>query len=83
MAYIVKGALRVADELARFIDEQVLPGTGVAGDAFWDGTNAIFARFSPRNRDLWPGAMRSSPTSTPGTNSARAGLSICPNTRHF
>ncbi len=52
MAYIVKGALRVADELARFIDEQVLPGTGVAGDAFWDGTNAIFARFSPRNRDL-------------------------------
>ncbi|WP_428333789.1 malate synthase G [Novosphingobium sp.] len=52
MAYVGKGALRVADELARFIGDDVLPGTGVSADAFWDGANAIFARFAPINRDL-------------------------------
>ena len=52
MAYTVKGTLQVADELARFIDTEVLPGTGVTADAFWGGANAIYAQFAPRNRDL-------------------------------
>ena len=52
MAYIGKGALQVSDELARFIESEVLPGTAVDSDAFWAGTDAIFAQFAPRNRDL-------------------------------
>ena len=47
-----KSGLVVAAELARFIDEDVLPGTGVAADAFWAGAAAIFERFAPRNAAL-------------------------------
>ncbi len=44
--------LQVASLLARFIEEQALPGTGIDADAFWRGTAAIFARFAPRNAAL-------------------------------
>jgi malate synthase len=46
---IDKAGLAVAPTLARFIDEQVLPGTGVAAEAFWAGVTGIFARFTPEN----------------------------------
>ena len=49
---IEKSGLMVAAELARFIDGDVLPGTGIAAEAFWQGTAAIFARFAPRNAAL-------------------------------
>ena len=47
-----KAGIDVADTLARFIDEEALPGTGVDPTAFWDGVAAIFARFAPENRAL-------------------------------
>ena len=47
-----KAGIDVADTLARFIDEEALPGTGVDPAAFWDGVAAIFARFAPENRAL-------------------------------
>ena len=34
-------SLQVATELHRFINEQVLPGTGVAPEAFWKGFDEI------------------------------------------
>ena len=49
---IDKSGLKVAEELARFIDEQVLPGTGIAPDAFWAGAASLFEGFSPENRAL-------------------------------
>src|SRR5688572_19242299 len=49
---IEKAGLQVAAELARFIEEQALPGTGIAPDAFWSGAADIFARFAPENRAL-------------------------------
>ena len=49
---IEKSGLMVAAELARFIDGDVLPGTGIAAEDFWQGAAAIFARFVPRNADL-------------------------------
>ena len=49
---IDRAGLRVAEVLARFIEDQALPGTGVAPDAFWAGAAAIFARFAPDNRAL-------------------------------
>jgi malate synthase len=47
-----KAGLKVADELVAFIEDKALPGTGIATDAFWQGTAEIFARFAPRNAAL-------------------------------
>jgi len=44
--------LQVATELHRFIEEQVLPGTGVASAAFWKGFDAIVAELAPKNAAL-------------------------------
>ncbi|GAB3367443.1 MULTISPECIES: malate synthase G [Giesbergeria] len=41
--------LQVADSLHRFINEQVLSGTGVDIAAFWQGFDAIVADLAPRN----------------------------------
>ena len=41
--------LQVAPALQRFIDEQVLPGTGVESAAFWRGFDAIVTYLAPRN----------------------------------
>ena len=49
---IDKSGLKVAPELARFIDDQALPGTGLEPAAFWAGAADIFARFTPDNRAL-------------------------------
>jgi malate synthase len=47
-----KSGLKVAAELAEFVDTQALPGTGIAAADFWAGVAAIFARFAPRNAAL-------------------------------
>ena len=52
VGYQDRAGLQVAEPLARFLEEQALPGTGVAADAFWDGVAAIFARFAPENAAL-------------------------------
>ncbi|MFW2852998.1 malate synthase G [Sphingomonas sp. TX0543] len=49
---IDKAGLQVAEELARFIDERALPGTGLAAADFWAGAAAIFADLAPDNRAL-------------------------------
>ena len=41
--------LQVATELYNFINDQVLPGTGVDGDTFWTGFDAIVADLAPKN----------------------------------
>ena len=47
---IAKQGLQVATELATFIDERALPGTGVDSDVFWSGFAALVAEMTPRNR---------------------------------
>jgi malate synthase len=47
-----KAGIQVADELVRFIEDQVLPGTGLDTDAFWAGVSALFATFAPENATL-------------------------------
>jgi malate synthase len=47
-----KAGLQVATVLARFIDGEALPGTGVEPDSFWRGMADIYARFVPENRAL-------------------------------
>ncbi|HVR54728.1 MAG TPA: malate synthase G [Pseudorhodoferax sp.] len=44
--------LQVATNLARFIEDKVLPGTGIAADAFWKGFDAIVGDLAPKNAAL-------------------------------
>ena len=44
--------LQVAAELHRFVEEQLLPGTGVASAAFWKGFDALVADLAPKNAAL-------------------------------
>ncbi|MCW5665201.1 MAG: malate synthase G [Piscinibacter sp.] len=44
--------LDVATPLYRFIEDRVLPGTGVSSEAFWAGFDAIVADLAPKNAAL-------------------------------
>lgn len=44
--------LQVDADLARFIDTEVLPGTGLAPDTFWAGFSQIAHDLAPKNRAL-------------------------------
>lgn len=46
------GDLRVATELYDFINNEVLPGTGVQADAFWAGFSRIVTDLAPKNAAL-------------------------------
>ena len=52
MTRIDKSGLSVAAELASFIDEAALPGTGLAPERFWDGFAAMLRDLAPRNAEL-------------------------------
>lgn len=45
-------SLQVDAALARFIDDEVLPGTGIERAAFWAGFDAIVRELAPRNAAL-------------------------------
>lgn len=44
--------LQVATSLHRFVEEQVLPGTGIDSAAFWQGFDALVHDLAPRNQAL-------------------------------
>ncbi|MGR3496781.1 malate synthase G [Citreimonas sp.] len=44
--------LQVDAQLARFIEDEALPGTEVAADAFWQGLSDLAHGFGPRNAEL-------------------------------
>ncbi len=46
------GGLSIAASLHRFVEEEALPGSGLGGEAFWDGFAAIVGDLAPRNREL-------------------------------
>jgi len=49
---VERGGLQVARELAEFVEQEALPGTGVSAETFWGGFGALIAEFGPRNRAL-------------------------------
>lgn len=50
--YVDRAGIKIAKELAEFLECRALPGTGIAADNFWIGTRRIFSRFAARNREL-------------------------------
>jgi malate synthase len=44
--------LAVDPVLLAFVEDEALPGTGIAADAFWQGFAALLAEFTPQNRAL-------------------------------
>ena len=44
--------LKVATILKDFVDQQVLPGTGIGSDAFWAGFSGLVHDLAPRNASL-------------------------------
>ncbi len=44
--------LKVAVNLQRFVDEEVLPGTDLTPTTFWEGFDALIHELAPRNREL-------------------------------
>jgi malate synthase len=44
--------LQVATPLARFVEDQVLPGTGIDAAAFWAGFDTLVADLAPKNAAL-------------------------------
>jgi len=50
--YVTRAGLRVGRELAAFVAEEALPGTGIGEDDFWDSAAHIIERLTPRNREL-------------------------------
>ncbi|BBB24875.1 malate synthase G [Amphritea japonica] len=49
---IQAGGLQVAEVLYNFVNQQVIPGTGVTEEQFWSGLDAIVHDLAPKNRAL-------------------------------
>ena len=49
---VTRAGLDVAAELAEFVEERALPGTGLDAESWWSGLAELFARFAPENRAL-------------------------------
>jgi len=49
---VTLGRLQVAANLQRFIEEEVLPGTGIEAAAFWQGLGTLVHDLAPKNREL-------------------------------
>ena len=64
--------LQVATTLYRFIEDQVLPATGVKSETFWQGFDALVSDLAPHNiallaeRDRIQTAMDAWHTANPG-----------------
>jgi malate synthase len=48
----VTNTLAVDDTLHAFVEQELLPGTGIAPGHFWAGLESILADFQPANREL-------------------------------
>jgi malate synthase len=47
-----RAGLKVDAVLARFVEDEALPGTGIGAETFWSGLAGLLADFAPQNRAL-------------------------------
>jgi malate synthase len=52
VARVDRHRLQVAEELAKFIENEALPGTGVEAPAFWEAFSKLAHEYAPKNRAL-------------------------------
>jgi malate synthase len=50
--FVARHGLRVAPELAAFLETRAIPGTGVSPDRFWKGMSELIHELGPRNAAL-------------------------------
>ncbi len=50
--YVERASLRVAEELANFIEQEALSGLEIEKDAFWTGAAHIIESLAPENKEL-------------------------------
>ena len=50
--YVARGGLKVAAELADFVETELLADSDIAPDAFWASFDAAVHNLAPRNREL-------------------------------
>ena len=50
--YVSRGDLSIAAELSQFVNDELLAGTGITPDQFWDGFDSAVHALAPRNREL-------------------------------
>eukprot|EP00961_Rhodomonas_salina_P138400 1861451-Rhodomonas_salina.4 len=46
------GGLKVDSDLAKLVEDEIIPGTGVDVNKFWAGLGGIVKDLAPRNRQL-------------------------------
>ena len=49
---VARAGLQVATAMAAFVEDRVLPGTGVTPEAFWQGLSGLVHDLGPKNRRL-------------------------------
>lgn len=52
MGYTAVSGLQVSDNIKDLVDNEIIPGTGLTADAFWESLSGIIADFSADNRRL-------------------------------
>ena len=50
--YILVGKLSVASKLLDFVNNELLPGTGITKENFWSGLDKYAHELAPKNRKL-------------------------------
>ena len=50
--YVPLGRLSIASELLNFVNNELLPGTGVTKKKFWTGLDRYAHELSPKNKNL-------------------------------
>jgi malate synthase len=50
--YVIKNGYKVAKSLYNLVEHEILPGTGIAAENFWQSLTNIFDEFTPKNEAL-------------------------------
>ena len=50
--YISRGKLSIASVLLNFINNELLPGTGITKKKFWNGLDKCVHELAPKNKNL-------------------------------